>query len=280
MLPTFVIGLREGLEASLIVGIIAAFLLQRGEHRALRPMWIGVGAAAALCLGAALVLRAIDQGLPHRQQEGLATVFALAAVGGVSYMIVWMRRHSRELKGSLERSAASALASGSLWALAGMAFFAVLREGLETAVFLLAAFQSSANPGATGSGAAIGIAVAVALGYGIYKGGVRLNLSRFFRITGFILVLVAAGLVASAAHTAAEAGWLSFLQRPAINLAWLVRPGTVRSALLTGMLGVQPVPTVAEVVAWIAYAIPMGLYVMWPHDRGPARSRAAVATSP
>ena len=106
MLPTFVIGLREGLEASLIVGIIAAFLIQRGERRALRPMWLGVAAAAGLCLGVAVVLRAIDESLPLAQREGFEAILAFAAVAGITYMIVWMRRHSRALKGSLERSAA------------------------------------------------------------------------------------------------------------------------------------------------------------------------------
>jgi high-affinity iron transporter len=279
VLPTFVIGLREGLEASLIVGIIAAFMIHRRERRALRPMWVGVVAAVALCLGVAIALRAFGESLPHRQQEGLATLLALAAVAGVTYMIVWMRRHSRELKSSLEASAESALATGSSRALVGMAFFAVLREGLETSVFLLAAFQSSAEPEATGVGALLGILVAVGLGYGIYRGGIRVNLARFFRATGFVLVLVAAGLLASAAHTAAEAGWLSVMQQSAFDLTWLVKPGSVRSALLTGMLGVQPVPAVADVTLWLLYAVPMGTYVLWPHTAGPRTRTAVVSVS-
>lgn len=264
MLPTFIIGLREGLEASLIVGIIAAFLIQRGERRALRPMWLGVGLAIALCLAAALILEALNHELPHKQQEGLATVLALLAVAGVTYMIVWMKRHSLELRGSLERSAESALLQGSVLALVGMAFFAVVREGLETAVFLLAVFGSSTNPASTGTGAALGIGVAVALGYAIYRGGVRINLGRFFRVTGFVLALVAAGLLATAVHTGHEAGWIDSLQAQAFDLRWLVAPNSVRAALLTGMLGLQPVPTVGEVLAWLLYAVPMSLYVLWP----------------
>jgi high-affinity iron transporter len=271
MLPTFIIGLREGLEASLIVGIIAAFLIQRGERRALRPMWYGVGLAIALCAGIAAILEAVDESLPHKQQEGLATILALLAVAGVTYMVVWMKRHSRELKGSLERSAESALKIGSTWALVGMAFFAVLREGLETAVFLLAVFGNSKDPAKTGTGAFLGIVVAVGLGFAIYNGGVRINLSRFFRFTGFVLVLVAAGLLASAVHTAHEAGWMDVLQAQAFDLRWLVAPDSIRAALLTGMLGLQPVPTVGETLAWIVYAIPMALYVLWP-ARGPVRT--------
>ncbi len=267
MLPTFIIGLREGLEASLIVGIIAAFLIQRGERSALRPMWLGVVLAIGLCTVAAIVLETVNRDLPHKQQEGLATVLALVAVAGVTYMIVWMRRHSRELKGSLEHHAEAALLTGSVIALVGMAFLAVLREGIETAVFLLAVFGNSSNPAATGTGAALGIFVAVGLGYAIYRGGIRINLSRFFRVTGFVLVLVAAGLLASAVHTAHEAGWLSSLQAQAFDLQWLVAPGSVRAALLTGMLGLQPIPTVGEVGVWLLYAIPMGLYVLWPQRR-------------
>ncbi len=281
MLPTFVIGLREGLEAALIIGIIAAFLLKSGERRVLGWMWAGVGLAVALCLGVALVFQAIDRSLPHDAQEALAAAMALLAVAGVTYMIVWMRRHSRSLKSSLESHAESALTTGSTWALIGLAFFAVIREGLETAVFLLALFKTSTDPSVTATGALLGLLVAAVLGYGIYKGGVRINLSRFFRITGFVLVLVAAGLLASAAHAAAEAHILTFGQASAFNLSWLIAPGTIRASLITGMFGVQPVPTVAEVTLWIAYAVPMSLYVLWPQGRAPAKRRApSVEPSP
>ena len=212
MLPTFVIGLREGVEAALIVGIIAAFLIQRGERKAIRSMWLGVAIAIALCIGVAVVLSVIGENLPFKQREIMEGVLALIAVAGVTYMIVWMRRHSRGLKGVLEENAAAALVAGSSLALIGMAFFAVIREGLETAIFMLAAFQNSTDPMATGLGAVIGVVVAVALGYAIYKGGVRINLSRFFRITGFVLVLVAAGLLASAVHSLSEAGVVTQLQ--------------------------------------------------------------------
>jgi high-affinity iron transporter len=277
VLPTFVIGLREGLEAALIIGIIAAFLLQRGERTALRWMWAGVGLAVALCLGVALVFRAIDGSLSHAGQESLAAIMALLAVAGVSYMIVWMRRNSRGLKRILEAHAESALLEGSTWALVGLAFFAVIREGLETAVFLIAAFENSLNPRATGVGAVLGIVIAVLLGYGIYRGGVHINLSRFFRVTGFVLVLVAAGLLASAAHAAAEAHWFAFGQGGAVNLTWLIAPGTVRASLITGMLGLQPVPTVAEATLWLAYAVPMSLYVLWPQGRGGAKQPTAAS---
>src|SRR4051794_23109019 len=173
MLPTFVIGLREGVEASLIVGIVAAFLRKQGETRALRFMWVGVVLAVSLCVAGAIALQILDQELPQRQQEGLETVVAAVAVGMVTFMIVWMRKHARDLAGGLRASAAEALAKGSAWALVAMAFFAVLREGLETAVFLLAAFQASGNATTAGIGAVLGVVVAAIIGYGIYRGGVK-----------------------------------------------------------------------------------------------------------
>ncbi len=275
MLPTFVIGLREGLEAALIVGIVAAFLRQRGRKDLLRLVWIGVGVAIGLCAIVGIGLKVLSAELPTRQQEGLETVVGLVAVAMVTYMVVWMKRNSRGLKKQLEGAADAAIVSGGGGALVFMAFLAVLREGFETAVFLLAAFNQSASPVASGGGAALGILVAVLLGYGIYRGGVRINLSKFFRATGLVLVLVAAGLLVSAAHTAHEAGWLNAGQGRTLDLTWLVHPGSVQSSLLTGMLGWQPRPVAAELIVWLVYLIPVGLYVAWPPGRpAPARKLA------
>lgn len=271
MLSTFVIGLREGLEAALIVGIVAAFLKQRGRRDLLRLVWAGVALAVLICLGVGLGLHAYSAELPQKQQEGLETVVGVIAVAMVTYMVVWMRRHSRELKQQLEGAASSALESGSGWALVAMAFLAVFREGFETAVFLLAAFNEAANPATAGAGAVLGVLVALGLGYGIYRGGVRINLSKFFRATGAVLVLVAAGLVVNALHTAHEAGWLTVGQGPTLDLSWLVRPGSVQSSLLTGMLGWQPQPVIIELAGWLLYLIPVGLYVLWPPGRSLSR---------
>jgi FTR1 family protein len=276
VLTTFVIALREGLEASLIVGIIAAFLRRQERSDALRSMWLGVGLAIALCVAVAVVLRIVDNELPHRQQEGLETVVALVAVAMVTYMIVWMTEHARDLRGQLQDQAAGALAQGSAMALVAMAFLAVLREGFETAVFLLAAFNDATDPVPAGFGVVLGLGVAVALGFGIYRGGLRLNLSRFFRATGAVLVLVAAGLVASSLHTAAEAGWVVGGQAQALDLSAIIRPGTIWESLITGILGIHPEPTVIEVVGWLLYAIPMLAIVLVPDAVRP-RVRATVA---
>jgi high-affinity iron transporter len=267
MLPTFVIGLREGVEATLIVGIVAAFLRHEGRRDMLRNVWLGVGLAVAICLAAGIALDGLNSQLPQREQEMLETVVAVLAVGAVTFMIFWMGRHARGLKQQLESSAATALAAGSAAALVAMAFFAVLREGLETAVFLLAIFQDASDPAAAGIGALLGLAAAVGIGVGIYRGGVRLDLARFFRVTSVVLVLVAAGLLASGAGTAWEAGWITSFQSRPLDLSWLVVPGTWTSSLLTGMLGLQAHPSVAQIAVWLAYAVPMGAYVLWPRAR-------------
>jgi high-affinity iron transporter len=273
VIPTLVIGLREGVEASLIVGIIAAFLNHAGRRDALKQVWAGVGAAVVLCLAVGIALFVLSRELPQKAQEGLETVVGLFALAMVTFMIVWMTKHARSMKRELEGAAQEALAAGSARALVVMAFLAVLREGFETAVFLIAVIQNSASAGTATAGAIIGIVIAVGVGWGIYRGGVHLNLGRFFKITGLVLALVAAGLAMTAVHTAVEAGWLSAGQSTAVDLTWLVRPGTVFSSLITGVLGIQPKPTVAETIAWFVYAIPVVTYVAWPRRR-PTRTAA------
>jgi high-affinity iron transporter len=280
VIPTLVIGLREGVEAALIVGIIAAFLSRSGRRDALRQVWIGVGAAVVLCLLIGIGLITLSRELPQQAQEGLETVIGVLAVVMVTFMILWMSRHARGMKRELEDQAGQALARGSARALVVMAFLAVLREGFETAVFLVSVIQNSSSVGSGTAGALIGILLAVGIGYGIYRGGVRLNLGRFFKITGLVLVLVAAGLLMTAAHTAHEAGWLTVGQTQAVDLSWLVRPGTVLSSLLTGVLGWLPQPAVVEVVVWLAYAVPMLVYVGWPRRTAPKPVPAAIVDEP
>ncbi|MGI8621926.1 MAG: iron uptake transporter permease EfeU, partial [Solirubrobacteraceae bacterium] len=279
MLPTFIIALREGVEASLIVGIVAAFLVKEGRRDALSRVWLGVAVAVVICIAVGVGLRLLGHNLPQKEQEGLETVVGLIAVGMVTYMIVWMKRNARGLKASLQGSAASALAQGSAGALVGMAFLAVFREGFETAVFMVAVFQDTTNPATAGAGALLGLVTAVAIGYALYRGGVRLNLAKFFRATGVVLALVAAGLLAFAVHTSHEAGWFNALQGTALDLTWLVKPGTVSGGLLTGMLGLQPKPTVGEAGAYLLYAVPVVLFVVWP-DRWRRTRRATQAVRP
>lgn len=271
MLATLVIGLREGLEATLIVGIIAAFL--RRNRVPLAPMWLGVGVAVVLSVAVGFGLQVVEQALPQAQQEGMEAIIGIVAVVFVTGMIVWMRTHARTLTKELEASATEALGRGTAWALAGMAFLAVLKEGFETAVFLLATFQASSDTGLAALGAVIGIAGAVVIGYGIYTGGVRLNLSKFFTGTGVFLVFVAGGLVLTVLRRAHEAGWIVIGQQRTVDLSWLAPNGSVQGALVTGVLGIPPDPRVIEVLGWVLYVVPVLAISLWPRAWRPSRAR-------
>ncbi|WP_051839321.1 iron uptake transporter permease EfeU [Streptomyces sp. NRRL F-5126] len=273
MLTTFVIGLREGLEAVLIVSIIAAFLKRNGVPR--RPMWCGVGLAVLVSVGVGVALQALEQSLPQAKQEGLESVIGLVAVVFVTGMIVWMGKNARGLRAELEGSAGAAVSRGTGWALAGMAFLAVVKEGFETAVFLLATLHASTSAGAAALGAAIGIVVACVVGCILYFGGARLNLSRFFTISGVFLVFVAAGLLLTAFRTARGAGWIDIGQQHTVDLSWLSPIGSIRSALITGVLGIPADPRMIEALAWLCYLVPVLAVTLWPR-----RWRAAPARVP
>jgi high-affinity iron transporter len=286
-LPTvhFVIGLREGVEAALIVGIIGSFLAQQGRRDALRWVWAGVALAVVLCAGVAALLNLIDENLPQRQQEAFEAIVGIVAVAFVTFMVVYMRRNARKLSGELRENAAAALATGSAWGLIAMAFLAVMREGLETAMFLLAAFQATSgvvSPLAAGLGALAGLLVATGIGLAVYRGGMRLNLQRFFKFTAALLVLIAAGLISSAIHHANEAALLTAGHAQALDLSVVVAPSSdsVVSGLITGLFGVYPFPSVAEVIGWLVYAVPMLAFVLWPQRRpAPARRTPAPANA-
>lgn len=267
MLPTFVIGLREGLEAALIVGIVAAFLVQEGRRDAMKWVWAGVGLGVLVALGVGIGLRVASQELPQKEQEQLETIVALVAVAMVTWMILWMRKHAADLRGDLHSRTGAALATGSTAALVAMAFLAVIREGFETAVFLVAVFNDASDPQAAGLGAVLGIAVAVVIGFLIYRGGVKINLARFFKFTGLVLVVVAAGLLSNAVHTAHEAGWWNTMLGQAADLSAVVKPGSVRYAIFNGMFGIQSKPTWGEVLVWFLYAVPMTIVVLRPTKR-------------
>ncbi|MFZ7086829.1 iron uptake transporter permease EfeU [Curtobacterium sp. RRHDQ10] len=268
MLATLVIGLREGLEATLIVGIIAAFL--RRNRIPLAPMWLGVGVAVLLSIGVGVGLQVVEQALPQAQQEAMEAVIGVVAVVFVTGMILWMRGHARSMRAELESSASAAVGTGTAWALAGMAFLAVLKEGFETSVFLLATFQASSDTALAALGAVVGVLVAVGIGYGIYTGGVRLDLSRFFAGTGVFLVFVAGGLVLTVLRRAHEAGWIVIGQQGTVDLSWLAPNGSVQGALVTGVLGIPPDPRVIEVLGWLAYVVPVLLITVWPNSRRPS----------
>ena len=268
MLATLVIGLREGLEAALIVGMIAAFLRRNGHS--LKTMWLGVGAAVFISALIGITLELVSAALPQQQQEAMETVIGAVAVVIVTFMILWMSKNSRSMKSTLEAHAGSALKGGSVFALAGMAFLAVLREGVETAVFMVAAFQSSLSPLAAGTGAVLGLAIASGVGFLLFRGAIKLNLAKFFKATGVFLVFVAAGLVMKSLRTAHEAGWINIGQDATVNLAWLAPNGSARAAILTGVFGIPNDPRLVELLGWALYLVPMLAFILWPRSWRPS----------
>ncbi|MGC4109182.1 MAG: FTR1 family protein [Nocardioides sp.] len=268
MLPTFVIGLREGLEAVLVVTIIATFLRRNGAS--LKPMWCGVTAAVGLSIGVGVVLKVVEQNLPQRQQEGMETVIGLVAVVFVTGMVLWMSKHARFMKRELEGAAQKALSNGTSVALVAMVFLAVLREGFETSVFLLATFQAASSELSAFVGAVLGILAAIGLGYAMFSGGVRINLGRFFTVTSVFLILVAAGLVLSALRTGHEAGWVTIGQGRTVDLSWLAPTGSIRAALVSGVLGMPADPRVVELLGWACYLVPMLVLILWPQRLRPS----------
>ena len=239
MLTTFVIALREGLEASLIVGIIAAFLSRQGRPtRCARCGWASAWPSRCAspwpsCCGSSTT------SFPSASRRASRPIVALVAVAMVTYMIVWMTEHARDLKGQLQEQAAGALAQGSATALVAMAFLAVLREGFETSVFLLAAFNDATDPVPAGLGVVLGLVAAVALGFGIYRGGVRLNLSRFFRVTGVGPRARGRGARRLLAAHGGRGGLGRGRPGQALDLSAIIRPGTVWESLITGILGIH-----------------------------------------
>jgi high-affinity iron transporter len=273
----FVIALREGIEAALIVSIILAYLRQLQRTDRARLVWAGAFGAVVLSViaGAAIFFAGTEfEGTSEQVFEGLVT---LTAVGVLTWMIFWMRRQGGRIKGELQQKVDSALVAGG-WALAALAFFAVLREGIETALFLFAAAKGTAvDAGGVGEqliGALLGLVLAVVLGVLLYRGGIRLNLRSFFRITGAILIVVAAGLFAYAVHELQEAGWLAFLDTVAFDLSGVLPDDSGVGAVVRGLVGYNADPTVLEVLAWTAYLVVAGVFYFRPY-RVPSIAPAA-----
>ena len=257
MLVAFLIMLREGLEAALIVGIVASYLKQTGRERFMPSVWLGVGLALVLCLALGIILNLTSGEFPQRQQELFEGIVALVAVVVLTSMVFWMKKAARSIKAELHDSIEVALRSGDRrgWALVGMAFFAVGREGLESVFFLLATFQQDVGLGVP-AGALLGIACATAIGAGITYGGMRINLKRFFRWTGIFIIFVAAGLSAAALRSLHEAGLWNGLQERAFDLSAVLPTDSVLGTLLSGLLGYQDAPTVGEVIVYVAFLVP------------------------
>ena len=272
-LPTFLIGLREGLEASLVVGILVAYLVKSGRRDRLAPLWSGVAAAVVLSLAFGAVLQYTSASMSFEAQERFGGFASLVAVGFVTWMVFWMRRTARFMKTALHGKLDAALALGPI-ALALTGFVAVGREGLETALFLWTAVQASTEPVVSTSSAFLGLFASVALGWAFYKGAVTLNLKTFFTWTGAALVVVAAGVAAYGVHDLQEGGVLSGLNNRAFDISETIPPSSWYGTLLKGVFNFQPNPTVLQVVVWVAYIVP-ALFFFFRPTKTPAASAPA-----
>jgi high-affinity iron transporter len=273
---SFVTLLREGFEVTLLVAIMLAYLVKIGRPESRRQVWYGVGAAllVSVVVGGTLFVTAGElEGRPEQIFEGTAM---WVAVGFLTYMVLWMRRESRTVAHGIRRGIDSAVERGGSLALVSLVFVMVLREGVETALFMFGITRTS-EPLQVALGAALGVAGAVALGYAVYVGGKRINLGTFFKVTGVFLILVAAGLLAHGVAEFEEAGLL-----PALMPLWdvsssaVIGAETLLSQFLTTFFGWDPEANLLELLAWITYVVAVAYAFLRPQ---PLPDRTA-ATSP
>nr|WP_318382090.1 iron uptake transporter permease EfeU [uncultured Enterobacter sp.] len=276
MFVPFLIMLREGLEAALIVSLIASYLKRTQRGRWIGVMWIGVFLAAALCLALGIAINETTGEFPQKEQELFEGIVAVIAVFVLTWMVFWMRKVSRNVKVQLEQAVDTALQKGNNhgWALIMMVFFAVAREGLESVFFLLAAFQQDVGIWPP-IGAMAGLATAVVLGFLLYWGGIRLNMAAFFKWTSLFILLVAAGLAAGAIRAFHEAGLWNHFQDVAFDLSNTLSTHTLFGTLLEGIFGYQEAPSVSEVVVWAVYLVPALILYVMPPRAGAQPSRSA-----
>ncbi|MCX5400704.1 iron uptake transporter permease EfeU [Streptomyces sp. NBC_00102] len=279
MFGNYLIGLREGLEASLIVCILIAYLVKTGRRDALRPVWAGIAVAVLIALGFGCALTYGSQEMTFQAQEALGGSLSIVAVGLVTWMVFWMRRTARHLKSELHGKLESALRMGT-FTLVVTAFLAVGREGLETALFVWASVQASSD----GThrpliGVILGLATAVVLGYLFYRGAVRIDLAKFFTWTGAMLVVVAAGVLAYGVHDLQEADFLGGLNNLAFDIHTAIPVDSWYGSLLKGVFNFQPDPTVVQVVVWLLYLVPvLALFLFFPGSRTGVRKDPAVGS--
>jgi high-affinity iron transporter len=275
LLVAFLIMLREGIEAALIVGIIAGYLKQTGREDRLPAVWIGVAIAVLLCTALGIALEMAGAEFPQKMQELFEGCVALLATGILASMVFWMAKAARSIKAQLHDSidAATRPGDGRGLALVGMAFLAVGREGLESVFFLIATLQQDVGIGVP-IGATLGLLCAFAFGFALYRGGIRLNLATFFRWTGVFIIFVAAGLAASAIRAFHEAGLWNALQQTAFDFSGVLPSDSIVGTLLTGIFGYQDAPTVGEVIIYLAFLLP-ALFLFYRQRRVPAVPRPA-----
>ena len=273
MLSTFLIALREGLEAALIIGILVAYLVKTGRNHLLTPLWVGVGLAIAASLALGGFLSFTSAELSPRGEEFFAGTTSFLAVGFVTWMIFWMKRAARGLRDELHGKVDSAVGARSL-SIAVTAFVAVVREGLETALFIYTNFKTVGAASSATIGLILGLALAVALGYLIYNRSVKINLSKFFQITGTALVVVAAGVLSYGIHEYQELGWLPGAESFIWDVTSWMAKDSILATVLAGSIGFD------TTTSWLQFLV-AGAYIaviLWLYLK-PARVSKKVLIS-
>ncbi|MFC7309782.1 iron uptake transporter permease EfeU [Streptomyces monticola] len=255
MFANYLIGLREGLEASLVVCILVAYLVRTDNRAALRPIWLGVGVAVGISLAFGAGLQFGTQQLTFEAQELIGGSLSIVAVGLVTWMVFWMRRTARHLKAELQGRLDAALTMGT-GALVATAFLAVGREGIETSLFVWRSVDAADDGWRPLAGAVLGLLTAVVMGWLFYRGALKINLAKFFTWTGGMLVVVAAGVLAYGFHDLQEARFVPGLTNKAFDISESFPPDSWYATLLKGIFNFQPDPTVVQVTVWALYLIP------------------------
>ena len=273
MLAAFVVLFREGFEASLLVAIVLAYLAQIGHVKERRQVWYGVGAAVVVSLVLAGFLFATVGELEGPAEKIFEACALFLAVGFLTYMVLWMRRESRALAGNIRREVDSAVGRGGGLALAILVFIMVLREGIETSLFVFGITRAS-TPLQTTIGAAAGLLAAVALGYAVYVLGTRINLGAFFKYTGAFLILVAAGLLAQGVVGLQEAGVIPAIFYPLWDVTEMPVLGATSAfgQFLGILIGWDPRPDLLEFSVWLGYLLIVGYAFFKPQESVAERS--------
>ena len=276
MLSSFLIALREGLEASLIVGILIAYVVKTSRKQLLAPIWTGVGVALALSFALGGFLSFTSAELTSRGEELFAGTTSLVAVVLVTWMVFWMKRTARQLKGELQAKVEAAANVGPL-AIATAAFFAVAREGLETALFVYSNFKAVGEKTAPTIGLTSGLALAVILGYLIYRGAIRFNLSTFFTATGVALIVVAAGVLSYGIHEFQELGWLPGAESYAWDISSWMAKDSILGSLLAGTIGFDVNTSWLQLFIWAGYLGAVLALYLKPAQQKSAKPEVLVA---
>jgi high-affinity iron transporter len=280
-----VTGLREGVEAALIIAIVCAYLGKTGNARYIPRVLVGAGLAVALSAALGVAIFAAVGGLPEPYEQYLEAAMMIVAAVVVTWMLFWMRRQAAGLGGELRARVDRALTEGGAWGLAILAFTAVIREGVETAVFLVgqvSAARAEGAPGALGVivGALAGLAIAVAIGYAVYAGTRRIDLRRFFRWTGVLLIFIAAGLVSRATHELIEVGVIAVGTQVAFDLGSILPQDAGIGLFLRALFGYSSEPELLTLGVWLGYVvIVLALYLRPARRTTPAAEVAAAAAA-